>query len=270
MYRLLPALSLLIATLVLSGCQPSTSTTRFNRFFDPKPLRVGMTLDAPPLTYKKESNAAGLEMKFASGLAHFVERRLEVVAVSRDNMATALLNRQVDILMTGLSVADARRQNLLTADPYLLSGQIALMRLDGYALYGTGSQHLVDQNVRLGVVKDSNGDTLVKKLGARGKIVHFASATEAADALIAGHIDVFLSDLPTSTYYAAQYIDKGLTPGSTLLTKEPLAWAVHPQNDKLLAAANNYLASLEQSGELQKILEQEIPFYRNTVYSLKQ
>jgi len=263
-------LSFLFVVLMANGCQQSSSMARFNRFFDPRPLRVGMTLDTPPLTYKKGNSAAGLEMKFAAGLADFVERRLEVVAVSRENMAKALLNKQVDILMTGLSVADARSQNLMTTDPYLLSGQITLMHLDGYLLYGTGSRNLVTQDVRLGVVKDSKGDTLLKELATRGKIIHFVSPAKGAEALIAGHIDVFLADLPTVTYYAARYIDKGLTPGSTLLTKEPLAWAVHPKNDKLLAAANSYLTSLEQNGELQKILEQEIPFYRNTAYSLKQ
>jgi polar amino acid transport system substrate-binding protein len=270
MSRLSAILFVLIAALILGGCQQSRSKGLFNRFFEPKPLRVGMTLDAPPLTFRKDDVAAGLEMQFASGLAGFIERPLEIVEVPRDGMAKALLDKKVDILMTGMTVADAHNQKLATSNPYFLSGQVALVHLDDFPLYGTGTRHLTAKNARLGVVGDSSGDTLLKGLGPKGKITRYPSASEAVKALLADTIDVFLFDLPTNAYFAAQYIDKGLTPGTALLTREPLAWAIRPDDDTLLAAANNYLTSLEENGELQKMLEQTIPFYRNTAYSPKQ
>jgi polar amino acid transport system substrate-binding protein len=270
MSRLSAILFVLIAALILGGCQQSRSKGLFNRFFEPKPLRVGMTLDAPPLTFRKDDVAAGLEMRFASGLAGFIERPLEIVEVPRDGMAKALLDKKVDILMTGMTVADAHNQKLATSNPYFLSGQVALVHLDDFPLYGTGTRHLTAKNARLGVVGDSSGDTLLKGLGPKGKITRYPSASEAVKALLADTIDVFLFDLPTNAYFAAQYIDKGLTPGTVLLTREPLAWAVRPDDDTLRAAANDYLASLEENGELQKMLEQTIPFYRNTAYSPKQ
>mgnify|MGYP001327173493 CR=1 FL=1 len=270
MSRLSTIAFILIASLILSGCQQSRSKGLLNRFFEAKPLRVGMTLDAPPLTYRKDNLAAGLEMQFATGLANSVERKLEVVEVPRDGMAKALLDKKVDILMTGLTVADAQSQKLTTTDPYLLSGQVALVHLDDYSLYGTGPRNLTSKNVRLGVVGESSGDVLLKGLGPKGHVTRYPTASEAVKALLADNIDVFLFDLPATAFYAAQYIDKGLTPGTALLTREPLAWAVHPDDTKLRAAANDYLAALEQSGELQKMLEQAIPFYRNTAYSPKQ
>ena len=270
MPRLSAMLFVLIAALILGGCQHSTSKGLFNRFFEPKPLRVGMTLDAPPLTYRKDNVAAGLEMQFASGLASFIERPLKVVEVPRDGMAKALLDKKVDILMTGMTVADAQNQMLATTNPYVLSGQVALVHLDDFPLYGTSARHLTAKNARLGVVGDSSGDSLVKGLGPKGRVIRYPSASEAVKALLADTIDVFVFDLPVNAYFAAQYIDKGLTPGTSLLTREPLAWAVRPDDDNLRAAANDYLSSLEENGDLQKMLEQSIPFYRNTAYSPKQ
>jgi polar amino acid transport system substrate-binding protein len=269
MSRLSAILFVLIAALVLGGCQQSTSKGLFNRFFEPKPLRVGMTLDTPPLTYRKDNVAAGLEMQFASGLANFIEHPLEVVEVPREDMAKALLDKKVDILMTGMTVTDAQNQMLSTTNPYFLSGQVALVHLDDFPLYGTGTRHLTAKNARLGVVGESSGDSLLKGLGPKGQVTRYPSSPEAVKALLANTIDVFVFDLPTNAYFAAQYIDKGLTPGTTLLTREPLAWAVRPDDDTLRAAANDYLASLEENGELQKMLEQTIPFYRNTAYTPK-
>lgn len=269
MSRLPAILFVLIAALVVGGCQQSRSKGLFNRFFEPKPLRVGMTLDAPPLTYRKDNAAAGLEMQFASGLANFIERPLEVVEVPRDGMAQALLDKRIDILMTGMEVTDAHNQKLATANPYFVSGQVALVHLDDFPLYGSGTRHLTAKNARIGVVSDSSGDTLLKGLGPKGQISRYPSAPEAVKALLADTIDVFVFDMPTNAYYAAQYIDKGLTPGTTLLTRDPLAWAVRPNDDTLRASANDYLSSLEENGELQKMLEQSIPFYRNTAYSPK-
>ncbi len=88
-------------------------------------------------------------------------------------------------------------------------------------------------------------------------------------ALIDNAIDVFVSDLPTNCYYASLYLDKGLTPGATLMTREQLAWGVRPDDQKMLKTANEYLAAIQQSGELQKLIERAIPFYRNTAYSPK-
>jgi polar amino acid transport system substrate-binding protein len=54
------------------------------------------------------------------------------------------------------------------------------------------------------------------------------------------------------------------------MTQEPLAWAVRPGNRSMQKAANDYLAAIQQSGELQALIDRSIPFYKNTAYSPKQ
>lgn len=80
-------------------------------------------------------------------------------------------------------------------------------------------------------------------------------------------IDIFIHDFPSNNVYAARFVEQGLTPGVTLLTREPLAWAVLPENTDLRRQANAYLEGLTRSGELEKMLARAIPFYRNTAYS---
>jgi polar amino acid transport system substrate-binding protein len=166
-------------------------------------------------------------------------------------------------------VAEAHHHKLATADPYLVSGQTALVHLDDFKQLGTGIRNLAGQNVRLGVVAGSSGENLIRGLKPKGTTSRFASAPEGVQALIADTIDAFIFDLPANYYYAARYVDKGLTPGVTPLTREPLAWAVRPNDKAMRKAANAYLAAIEKDGTLHTMIERALPFYRNTAYSPK-
>lgn len=270
MSRLFRILLLLVVSLVLNGCQQLKSKGLLNERADSGKLRVGIAVDAPPLAYKKDTAITGLEVQFAAGLAASLGKTPELVELPRTKLAKALLNKKIDIIMAGLTVIEAHQQKLATATPYLLSGQVPLVHLDDYKLLGNSTENLTGRNVRIGVIDGSPGESLLRGLKPKGKTSRFASAPEGVQALIDDTIDVFITDLPTNFYYASLYIDKGLTPGATPMTREELTWAVHPKDTAMQEAANAYLAAIEKNGELQALLERSIPFYRNTAYSPKQ
>ena len=270
MCRLSSLLLIVAASLLLAACQASRSKGFLGSLMRPQNLKVGMAVDAPPLAMKKNGQISGLEWDFAQGLAQSMQRSVEVVELPRKELAQALLERKVDIVMAGMTVAEAQRQQLTTTDPYLISGQVVLVRLDDFQRFGHGTRNLTTEGVRLGVVEHSAGDTLLNGLHPKGSINRFPSAPEGLRALVSEQIDVFIHDFPSNGYFASLFIDKGLTPGVTLLTREPLAWAVHPKDAEMRQAANAYLAELSSSGELEKILTRSLPFYRNTAYSPKQ
>lgn len=272
MIRFFRSLILLAAVLVLTGCATEATRTKglLGALMAPKTLRVGIVKDSPPLAYVKDNVFVGLEAGFGIGLANTLNRRVEWVELEREELGPALRQKHIDIIMAGMTVAEAHKNRLATAQPYLLSGQTTLVRLSDYDRLGSGIRHLTEPSIRLGVVDGAVADAWLMGLRPKGSISRFASPPEGVQALVEGTIDVFIYSLPANFYYAALHIDKGLTPGNIPLTREELAWAVRPDDETMLKAANTYLATLEQSGELQKMLERAIPFYRNTVYSPKQ
>ena len=185
----------------------------------------------------------------------------------REQLAAALLAKKIDIIMAGMRVADAHQQKLSATDPYLISGQVVLLRLDDFKQFGRGARNLSMAGLRLGVVAGSPGDVLIKNLGGKGTVSRYPSGVAGLRALIMDKIDVFVHDLPANDYFAARFVEQGLTPGVTLLTREPLAWAVRPDDAELRQAANHYLAQLQHNGTLERMLTRTIPFYRNTAYS---
>ena len=255
---------LLAAVLLLTGC---TSNSLFNVTTPTNALRVGIIDSGPPLAYTKNNTLAGLEPLFAAGLANFTNRRLEMVNLPREKLFPALREKKIDIIMAGITVAEAQRHKLAATAPYLATGQTTLIRLGDYDQLGNGIRRLTEPSIRLGVVDGSTADTWLKGLRPKGTINRFDTAPEGVQALMRKNIDVFICNQTTNYYYASLYIDTGLTPGNILLTREALAWAVRPDDNNLHQAANVYLSTIRQNGELQKMLSQTIPFYRDTAYS---
>jgi ABC-type amino acid transport substrate-binding protein len=271
MNRWTRALLLLLLPLIVAGCthlHPKAKAL-FSSVTGPEKLRVGIAVDAPPLAYKKDEILTGLEPKFAAGLARATGKTLELVELPRQELARALRENKIDIIMSGLTATSAQGRNLALSTPYLASGQVTLVHLDDFKQLGNGTRNLAGPKVRLGVVAGSIGESLVNGLKPQGTTTRFASAPEGVQALINDTIDAFVHDLPANFYYAALYVDQGLTPGVTPMTSEQLVWAVRPDDPNLLKAANDYLAAIRQSGELNALLERSIPFYRNTSYSPK-
>ncbi len=75
-------------------------------------------------------------------------------------------------------------------------------------------------------------------------------------------IDALIYDLPQNLYLASKYADKGLVPTHILLTKESLAWGIHPDNKDLRKNANNYLNSLTRTGNPVPLRQQWMPYHQ--------
>jgi ABC-type amino acid transport substrate-binding protein len=225
-----------------------------------QPLRVGMTTDNPPITYRKDGRIVGLEPSLAQGLGRFSNRKIEMVELMQADLIPALLDKRIDIIMAGLTVDQASGKPLAFTDPYLMSGQICLVRLDDHKRYTKGASDLLKKNVRVGTIRNSDGDLFLQEIGVKKGKTLFTSVDQGIQALIGKKIDAFVHDLPAGFYYAARYVDQGVTPVVTPMTRESLVWGVRRDDETLQKTANLYLDSVRQSGELRKMIERWIPF----------
>lgn len=253
--------------LVLPGCSRWKMGSLFSKEpASPAILKVGIAADSPPLIFKKNGAVTGLETSLAAGLARSMSRQAELIELSRAELAKALLDKKIDIIMAGITAEYASASALAASTPYLLSGQAALVHLDDVKLSGN-PQALAQKQVRLGVVAKTAGDRYAAALKPQGKVSRFPSAQEGVQALINDTIDVLIHDMPAICHYASQHVEKGLTPGTKLLTSEELVWAIRPDDSAMQKAANTYLETIGKSGDLQEMIKQAVPFYKATIYS---
>ena len=259
--RLLPTLWLL---LMAGGCVHHTAALSPSPPVpaDPSILRVGITPVSPPLIYREAGQISGLEAEFARGLARRTGRTLRFVSLAWKDQIPALLENRIDIIMSAMTITESRAYQISFSSPYLITGQVSLVRLKDYNRFSDGFASLMNPAVRVGTIAATTGDLLVTQNKAKGEIRRFQTPDQAVQALLDNRIDVFVYDLPMNFYLGARYTDKGLRPVPVVMTREQLAWGVRRTDRTLLTQANGYLAEIKASGELRRKIIHWIPFYR--------
>jgi len=221
------------------------------------PLRVGVTPDYPPVVTKNKGIIEGLEAELAFLLAKELHRPLEFVELRWDQQIPALLNGDIDMIMSGMSVTEERRTRIDFCEPYMKSGLMALGRRKELQRYRSW-ERIVKCGDEIGVKKGTTGDVFVEKNCTGSRRVLYTVPNDAALALRRRDIDLFIHDAPCVQWLASKYeADLAVVP--LLLTQEDIAWGVNPRNPELKKRVNAVLEKWKANGSLMEIVKRWIP-----------
>jgi ABC-type amino acid transport substrate-binding protein len=221
------------------------------------PLRVGITPNLPPLAFKQDGKIAGIEADFAQKLGTELGREVKFVQLDWEDQIPALLDGKTDIIMSGMTITKTRQFRVDFCAPYLLSGQMALVRRTDLNRYALGFP-MTPPGV-IGVEKGTTGQFFVEQEFSRYKHEAYSSGERAVKALKKKQIDLFISDAPTVWWLASENEADGLASVPILLTDEQLAWAVSKSDPELLATINQALHKWQQDGEATQLIKRWLP-----------
>jgi polar amino acid transport system substrate-binding protein len=223
-------------------------------------LKVGVSSNAPPLIYRVGDKLTGLEHDLAVAFAAYLKRPLHFVELQWQDQITALLDGRTDIIMSGMTITPKRALMIEFADPYIQSGQVALVRAADRERYAGGYNDIAGRYQTIGYIKGTFGQELVEKEFPNSGTMAFASSQSATDSLNRGIIDVFVHDGPIVCMLAASNEAKGLAPIFPPLSREYLAWGIRKDDPGLKTAANQFLAEMKQQGWLEPLVRKWIPY----------
>lgn len=246
-----------------AGCTPTASSGSTGNIAPADTLRVGITANAPPLIYRRNGKVTGLEAELAEKLGAYLGKKVHYVEVDWKDQIPALDEGKTDIIMSGMSITELRQYRIDFSDPYLVSGQVSLVRRNEFNRFSNGLSDLLNITVRIGSVSATTGNHLVVQQLAGNEKKEFTTPQQAIASLLKKEIDVFVYDLPMNFYFGALHEAEGLVPVPTPLTREFLAWGIRKGDTQLLNTTNAFLKELKESGELQEMAQRWIPFYRN-------
>ena len=223
-----------------------------------EPLRVGVMADYPPIVFRNAAGELdGLEVDFANRLAAALGRPVHFEERDLPGLFAALEQGDIDIVMSGISITDARRQHYLFSLPYTTIGQMAVVRLEDAAKMSAPGV-LLRSDFRVGYKKGTTGEALVKEKPHHG--VGFASNADAMEALVSGQVDAFVHDAPTVWNLANQpQYRSGLLGLYKPLTSEQLAWVMRGDDPRLKTQVDAVLKEWMNSGELMRLKHKWIP-----------
>ncbi len=246
---------MVVVLALLAGCAGRGSGTP--PVPPPPPLRVGVNPDYPPLVYKTDGRIAGLEADLAQQVAERLGRRLEFVERRWDRLIPALNNDEIDVVMSGMSVTDARQLRVAFTEPYMLSGLLALVRFRDAVKYDTIAK-IEGSDGRIGVKGGTTGEVFVQRRCPQATPVVLAKPIDAVYELRRGTIDLFIHDWPYVAWLVSTN-EADFTASWAPLTRERLAWAVRRNDTALLDALNAALAAWKADGSLARAVERWVP-----------
>jgi polar amino acid transport system substrate-binding protein len=222
-------------------------------------LRVGITPNYPPISFKQQGRLAGLEVDFALGLADELGRPVELVELDWEALIPALESGKIDVIMSGMSITEARARRVRFVSHYLRVGQMAIFRKEDHLQLSSPTLLTLTQR-RVGFVAGTTGAAYVQGNLPKAQYMPLRSTAEGLQALRAGEIDVFVHDAVTAWSIGDNEANDTLTSSFSPLTEEYLAWAVRHTDDALHHDLEAVLERWRRSGRLQELFHKWLRF----------
>jgi len=258
-YFRLMCLVLAALVVIIAGCEVH-STHRKTKESDPMKrsvLYVGVTANYPPLVFKRNGTLQGIEVDMANDLGKVLKKRIVFREMPFGDLIPALQKGDIDIIMSGVSVTDARKRAVQFTQNYMRVGQMGIIRKDDVMQYGSPSS-LYTKRMRVGFEADTTGEQFVRENLKYAELVPLNSVKQGLDAVRKKEIDVFIHDAPTAWRIAENKIDDTLMALYWPLTEEHLAWAVNQEHEMFIVELDRVLTEWKRNGHLQNVLNRWI------------
>lgn len=204
-----------------------------------------------PYEYMEGDTVVGIDAEIADAIAAKLGLEAQVENMDFDAIIPAVTSGKVDIGIAGMTVSEERLKNVNFSDTYVEAGQAIVVK------EGSDIKSAADLNGKIvGVQRGTTGDEYVSD-EANGvsvaSVERYSNGPDAAQSLLAGKIDAVVIDNEP----AKKIVDNatGLVKLEENLTSEQYAIAVPKENTELLDAINGALKEMQESGELQAILD---------------
>lgn len=251
---------LILLAFILNGCATTQETSAIKGSYG-NPLRIGVTPDYPPIIFKLKDEIKGAEADFALLLARALGRDARFVELDWDRQISALMEGKIDVIMSGMTITEARKARIEFTAPYLKSSLAVLMHAENASKFDS-LKAIQESFSTVGVIKDTTGEAYVRRNFPNvASIISIPKASDVPYLLKNRRIDLFVHDAPSIVWLVSE--NEGTLKGFwEPLNEEYLGWGVRRDDQELLMKVNSVLASWKKDGTLKAILTRWLPYWK--------
>ncbi|WP_373752976.1 basic amino acid ABC transporter substrate-binding protein [Neisseria weixii] len=241
-------------TLVACGGQSKDTTGAAPAAADPnKVYRVAMNAEFAPFESRDANGKVeGFDVDLMDAMAKAGNFKIEYKHQPWESLFPALKNGDVDIVISGVTITDERKQSMDFTDSYFEITQVVLVP-QGKAI--SNSEDLKNLN-KVGVVTGQTGDFSVSKILGNDspKIARFETVPLVVKELENGGLDAVVSD----SAVIANYVKNNPTKGMDFVTLpdftvENYGIATRKGDEATVQMLNDALKKVRESGEYDQI-----------------
>lgn len=216
-------------------------------------LKVGTHPTFAPFEFSdKDGNVVGFDLDVIKAIAKANGDEVKIESMPFDGLIPSLLTGNIDVIISGMTITDARKKRVLFTDGYYESNLSFLIKKDKAETY-TSVDALKGQTicVQIGTTGHAFADNL-----SPGNVKALNNEADAILELSNGGCEAVINDRPVNLYYLKKSNLDTLVDVVDPKFKEKVdsfGIAVRKGNTELLDKLNKGLKDLENSGELDKI-----------------
>lgn len=227
---------LLSVAVLLTGCNQN------------KVLKVGMESNFRPFTYTEGGENKGFEVELWKEIAQRAGMRYELVPMESRELTPALKSGKVDLVIAGMTVNKARKDELAFSDPYFQTGLVMLTAQD---------------NTDIRNKDDLKGKTVVTKLDTTAyafagaipnlkEVKGYPDINQAYEEVIAKKADCVIFDERNVREYMQNAGNGKVKVVGEVLNKESYAIAANKKN-KYIGSVNSAIADVTKNGTYESV-----------------
>ena len=198
-----------------------------------------------------EKNAAGeligFDVDIAKALCEKMEAECEIVAQDWDGIIPGLVNKKYDAIIASMSITDERKQSIDFAGPYYSSYIGIIAKKDSGLTQETALKETI--GAQRSTVSSSWAE---EKAGSRGDIKLYDTQTAANADLLAGRVDVIVSDLLPAMAWLKDNPTHSLV-GEKIDINDKIGIGIRKGEDDLKKKFDDALSEIRKDGTYQKI-----------------
>lgn len=217
-------------------------------------LLAGSSVDFPPFEFKDGNEFVGFEMDLIDALEEVLGEEIAIKDISFDQLIPSLRSGQIDLIISGLTIHEQRKEIIDFTMPYFDYGEIILSAKGSnrdMVLEDLAGKKIASQG---GSHSQEAVNELVKKYPGT-QLVVLDTLEEIWSAMEDGQIDAAIVPYPPTAYYLTRHSESNLQMAGKVFNNQPIGIAVQKGNQQLLDKLNRGLETIYKNGTYDGIYE---------------
>ncbi len=245
--------SLALGTMLLAACGDDSANNAQDKDTadtgDKKVLEMATSADFPPFESRDTAGEfEGFDIDLANYIADELGYELKINDMKFDGLIGALQNDRVDMVLSGMSATDKRKENVDFSTEYNHSGEM-LITLKDSKLKSIEDLKGKTIGVQLGTIQE-DGAKKIKAETVDFEIKAVDNANVLIQELMSNRIDAAYMDKAVAKGYIAEQDLEGFDDPTT---SSPGMGIAFPKGSDLVEKVNAVLKEAEENGKLQEL-----------------
>ncbi|HEP1813373.1 TPA: transporter substrate-binding domain-containing protein [Streptococcus suis] len=257
MKKILALAATVLAGLTLAACSSTSSQSALDKIKEKGTLVVATSPDYAPFEFQAlvdgKNEVVGADIMLAQKIADELGVKLEVSAMSFDNVLSSVQNGKADIAIAGLSYSEDRAKVFDFSESYYQISDVLLIKKDS-----TNSLTSIDamSGKTLAVQKGSTQESYAQENISQANIISLTLMGEAVNELKSGKVDAILMDSPVAAGYVSQNSDLAVASVEfPTIDENSKVIALPKGSTELKTTIDKVIAEVKASGEFDTFLE---------------